>query len=365
MIPLLSPMIPLLKPTLKTDAILKSIERVLDSNFIAEGPIAAEFEQGLSEFLGRDVAVMNSCTSAMTIAATMIGIQPGDEVISTPMTCIATNSPFVLAGATIRWADIDPNTGNIAASSVHRLITPNTKCIVCVWWSGMPPSDFDELRNICDYYKIPLVIDAAHAIDSRFDGVPVARCGDYVCFSFQAVKHLTTGDGGALACQDIERARRLRWFGVDRKLPGRFEQDIPEVGYKFHMNDISAAIGLTMLPLLPVILASHRKMTRLYDNLISNPKITKLARSPKADSSCWVYSMRVQDREEFSIYMEDNGVQTGRLHVRNDTYSCFSQFRAEQLPGVDVFDRELIHIPAGPHLTNMDTKKIIDLVNDF
>lgn len=358
-------MIPLLQPTLATDQILQSIKRVLDSRFIAEGPIAAELEQALYDFVGREVALVNSCTSAITIAATMIGIQPGDEVISTPMTCIATNSPFVLAGATIRWADIDPETGNISANSVNKLITPKTKCVVCVWWSGMPPSDFDQLQNICAYHKIPLVIDAAHAIDSRFDGIPVAKCGDYVCFSFQAVKHLTTGDGGALACKDIERARRLRWFGVDRKLPGRFEQDIPEVGYKFHMNDIAAAIGLTMLRSLPAILATHRSTTRLYDEKISNPKITKLARSARSDSACWVYSMRVKEREAFSQFMTENGVQTGRLHVRNDTYSCFARFRAEQLPGVDVFDRELIHIPAGPHLFQIDKNEIIDLVNAF
>jgi perosamine synthetase len=358
-------MIPLLLPTLSTDEILESVKRVLDSKFIAEGEAAAELERKLSTFLSRDVALMNSCTSAMTVAAAMIGAGSGDEVISTPMTCIATNSPFHLAGATIRWADIDPNTGNIDASSVQNLITPKTKCVVCVWWSGMPPSDFDKLKNICDHHKIPLVIDAAHAIDSKFNGVPVAKCGDFVCFSFQAVKHFTTGDGGALACDDIERARKLRWFGVDRKLPGRFEQDIAEVGFKFHMNDISAAIGLAMLPTLPAILSNHRETTRLYDERIDNLRVSKLHRSTKADSSCWVYSMRVSDRDEFSSFMADNGVQTGRLHIRNDNYSCFARYRAEQLPGVDVFDRELIHIPAGPHLSEQDKHKIIDLTNAF
>lgn len=103
----------------------------------------------------------------------------------------------------------------------------------------------------------------------------------------------------------------------------------------------------------------------LYDEKISNPKITKLARSARSDSACWVYSMRVKDREAFSQFMTENGVQTGRLHVRNDTYSCFARFRAEQLPGVDVFDRELIHIPAGPHLLEIDKNEIIDLVNAF
>ena len=358
-------MIPLLLPTLPTNRILESVKRVLDSKFIAEGEAAAELELKLSCFLSRDVALMNSCTSAMTVAAAMIGIEPGDEVISTPMTCIATNSPFCLAGATIRWADIDPTTGNIDASSVRTLITDKTKCVVCVWWSGMPPADFDELQALCAEHDLPLVIDAAHAIDSKFNGVSVANCGDYVCFSFQAVKHLTTGDGGALACRDIERARRLRWFGVDRRVPGRFEQDIAEVGFKFHMNDISAAIGLAMLPSLPDVLSKHRRTTRLYDERIVNHRVMKLSRSTKAESSCWVYSMRVRDREEFSSFMAENGVQTGRLHVRNDLYSCFASFRSEMLPGVDLFDRELIHIPAGPHLEDVDRDKIIAAANAF
>lgn len=358
-------MIPLLLPTLSNQQILKTVESVLESKFIAEGEVAAEFEYQLSRFLERDVAVMNSCTSAMTIAAKMIGIEAGDEVISTPMTCIATNSPFALAGATIRWADIDPDTGNIDSRSVRKLITEKTKCVVCVWWAGQPPADFNELRDLCYERRLPLVIDAAHAIDSKFDDVPVARCGDYVCFSFQAVKHLTSGDGGALACADIDRARRLRWFGVDRKLPGRFEQDIAEAGFKFHMNDIAAAVGLAMFPRLPEILQAHREATRTYDEKIVNPRIRKLSRSSRADSSCWVYSMRVANRERFERFLNHSGIQTGRLHVRNDNYSCFAKFKREQLPGVDVFDRELIHIPAGPHVSAADRKRIIDVTNAF
>jgi dTDP-4-amino-4,6-dideoxygalactose transaminase len=237
---------------------------------------------------------------------------------------------------------------------------------VCVWWAGQPPIDFDAIRSDCAARGIPLVIDAAHAIGSAYKGEPVAACGDYVCFSFQAVKQLTSGDGGALACSDLQRAKRLRWFGVDRQLPGRFEQDICEAGFKFHMNDIAAAIGLTMLGHLPQTLSAHRDLSSNYDANIDNKRIKKISRlHGQSTSSCWVYSMLAKDRDEFIAHMKSRGVETGRLHVRNDSYSCFSRFKCESLPGVDAFDKELIHIPAGTHVKESDRQQIVAAVNDF
>ena len=205
----------------------------------------------------------------------------------------------------------------------------------------------------------------------------IGNHGDYVCFSFQAVKHLTTADGGAIACknkEDIERIRKIRWFGLDRhfKAPlgqppaSRWEQDISEVGYKLHMNNMNAIIGIEQMKYIDNLIDRHIENGLFYDEHINNPLIETLARDPKAKSSYWIYSLLVSgDKQKFKTYLESNGIASDVVHVRNDQYSCFDDSKDTTLTGLTSFESRLLHIPVGWWVTDIEREHIVKVVNNY
>ena len=183
-------------------------------------------------------------TDALHLAYILSGLKFGDEVIAPVYTCTATNIPFLYMGVKIKFADVDPATMNISVESVKKLITSKTKAIVCTHYGGLP-CDMDELRKIASRKKIPIIEDAAHALGATYGNKPIGSLSDFTMFSFQAIKHITTGDGGMLCIKNkklLDKARRIRWFGIDRegKQKGTWKNDIYEVGYKYQMTDIGA-----------------------------------------------------------------------------------------------------------------------------
>ena len=210
-------MIPLMK-VFTPPRMSEKLNEVFESGFLTEGEYSDEFELRFGDWIGNpNVSLMNSCTSAIWMAGHMCDIQPGDEVITTAMTCMATNVPFINMGAKLVFCDIESTTGNVDVESIKSKITDKTKAIVVVHWAGQP-CRMDKIVEIGKEHNIKIIEDAAHALRAKYNGKLVGNHGDYVCFSFQAVKHLTTGDGGALVCksdEDIKRVRKLRWFGLD------------------------------------------------------------------------------------------------------------------------------------------------------
>ena len=172
-------------------------------------------------------------TAALHTAVVLAGVQPGDEVISTPMTAEPTNLSILHAGGKVVWADVDPANGNIDPDSVEAMITPRTRAIMAVHYGGIPVS-LERLGLLSAKWNIPVIEDAAHALGARYGGLPIGAHSRFVMYSLQAIKHMTTVDGGMLVCrdqQDAARGRRFRWFGMDRAAP-RTELDITEPGYK-------------------------------------------------------------------------------------------------------------------------------------
>ena len=367
-------MIPLFK-IYNPGGIGAAIDEVYESGFITEGEYSDRFEQKFGEYIGNpNVCLVNSCTSALWLAGHMCDIKPGDEVITTAMTCMATNEPFYNMGAKLVFADIDPYTGNIEPLDIIKKITDKTKAIVVVHWAGQP-ARLDDICEIGSKYKIPIIEDAAHALRAEFDGVRIGNHGDYVCFSFQAIKHLSTVDGGAIACktpEDAARIRKLRWFGLDRHFkapPGqppasRWEQDIIESGYKMHMNNVNAAIGLVQMKYIDKLIDSQIANGELYDTYISNPHVELLRRDHDAKSSYWIYSILVDERDKFKRYMDRKGIATDVVHVRNDDYSVFKQFKTH-LPGLNSFAPRLSHIPVGWWLSEPELSYIVETVNAY
>lgn len=353
----------------KPENVSKVLEEVFDSGFLTEGDYSDKFEKSFSEFIGNpNTCLTNSCTSALDLARHVCDIQNEDEVITTAMTCLATNLPFYQRGAKLVFADVKKETGNIDPEDVERKITPKTKAIVVVHWAGQPV-DIEAISSISSKYNIPVIEDAAHALDSKYKGLPIGQHSDFVCFSFQAIKHLTCADGGAIACkrqEDAERIRRLRWFGLDRSIKGiqRWSQDISEGGYKYHMNNLNAAIGIEQLKNIRHLINQHKLNSAYYDENINNPRIKKLQRDENSDSASWIYSLLTEDREDFQSYLSKNGIASDWVHVRNDQYTIFKKFKTD-LPNLDYFESRLINIPVGWWLNKSDLKHITDTVNKY
>lgn len=362
-------MIPLLKIH-KPKGVERQLAEVWDSGFIGEGVYVSQFETKFADYVGNvNTCVVNSCTSALELASTLCQIDEGDEVIVSPMTCVATNMPFAHRGAKLVWADIDPSTGNLDPASVERLISAKTKAIVGVHWGGQA-FDIDAIHAIAARFGSRVIEDAAHALGAEYKGKRIGAHSDCVCFSFQAVKHLTTGDGGALCTRlsaDADLARRLRWFGVDRSFPGtRWEMDITELGFKYHMNNINASIGLLQMEYLDELVASHRRNAHYYSEHIDNRKVRKLELDC-ASSACWLYTILVDDRTHFQNYMRAHGIACEPLHYRNDAYTVFREFRRpdSDLTGVLEFSKHQINIPVGWWLTDAQREHIVNAVNQY
>jgi dTDP-4-amino-4,6-dideoxygalactose transaminase len=357
-------MIPMFRPpALDKQMALDLISGALDRGYIGEGPLCGQLEDKLKAFLQlpQRPLYMNSCTSALRLAYHRAGARPGAEVICTPMTCLATATAILETGASIAWADVDPETGNISPESVARLVQPRTVAVAAVDWGGRI-CDFEQLREVTA--GISLVEDAAHAFGATSWSSSAGHRGDFVCWSAQAIKHWTTADGGLLMCPGAaltERARLLRWFGLDRTRGAsmRCLQNVPEAGFKMQGNDILASIGLASLVGIEARLARHQAFAQLYGTELEGISYVKL---PAADpgSSWWFYSLRVSSPMRFVRFMAERGVEVGQVHARLDTQACFDGARSDRLPGMEEFSAHQVNLPCGSHLSDEDVRTIID-----
>ena len=363
--------IPLFRVTMDHAAALSALAPVMASGYIGQGPRVEEFEGELRTAFRapRDVLTVNSCTSALDLALHLIGIGPGDSVITSPMTCSATNTHIVLRGARIIWADVDPLTGLIDPADVAAKVDPSTAAIVAVDWAG----------RVCDYAALrsnglPVIQDAAHSYLAERDGVPIAAGsgGDYIAWSFQAIKALTCGDGGALLCPDdetTERARLLRWYGLDRRSAADFRcaQDITDAGFKYHMNDINAAIGLANMPVAAYgVDAARACAVALTEALAGIPGVT--LPPPDAGSSWWLYTILVDNPPALQAALAAEGIASSPVHRRNDYHTAFARATGAYryiLPGVNRFAARELAIPCGHWVSDYDIIRIADAIKQW
>lgn len=338
-------MIPLFKVSMSNEA-GKIVGDVLSSGYIGQGAKVNEFEDLLEKSLGKKVVTTNSCTSALDMAYHMTDCGSG-EVITSPMTCLATNMPLLHIGAKIVWADVDKDTGNISVDDVRRKINGRTRAVVITHYGGNLCDD--RIVDLCKEHNVPLIEDCAHLLHKGF--------GDYQCYSFQAIKHLTTGDGGALVTGNYDiyrRAKLLRWYGINRDGGSdmRCLEPLSEAGFKYHMNDINASIGIANMQ---IVYDRHEKtldnantMNWVLDGLNS----VKLIKT-KHRNDYWLYIVLVDDQNKFSEHMKKFGVATSMVHARNDVHPIFDKFKCD-LPGLDEFWAKQICIPCGWWLNSND-----------
>jgi perosamine synthetase len=365
---------PLFKVHMPVDAVMGRMREVLESGYLAEGAQVQQFERAFGDWIGNPhVFATNACTSALQIALRESGVGPGTKVIMSPMTCVATACPVTALGAEILWADCDPATGLIDIASVLRIEDPAVRAVVAVHWGG-DLAPVAALGAYCRQRGWKLIEDAAQAFGAAHTAGMVGATGsDYVCFYFQAIKHLTTGDGGMVACgtaAQAEAGKLLTWFGIDkhqfRLASGEinWDLDIPQAGYKMHMNNIAAAIGLAQLPRMPRVLALHRDNGHLYETLLADAEGVRVA-ARRGRSAYWVFTLLASRRDELMAYLQGRGVQASLMHTRIDVYTGLWAAPHQGLPGADRFAAEHLCLPCGWWLTPEQIGEIAQMIKDF
>ena len=373
--------------------VLEPLNKVLMSGYITQGKQVEKYEEQLKKFFGTEfILTLNSATAGLTLATRLLknkdetfnwpGFDEENDVVLTPaLTCFATTCGILANNVNIRWLDVDLNTANINLEDVKRKLNEYTKIIYLVHWGGMPV-DLDELDKICEEHKTkygfkPMVVeDCAHAFGAEYNGKKLSNHGNICVYSTQAIKHLTTGDGGIISLPHkslYDRCKLLRWYGIDRDKRNykgkdfRLENDISEYGYKFHMNDINATIGLYNLPHIPQLLERNRKNGKYFDENLKDINGIKLMKTNlKCNSAYWLYTIRILNgrKQEFIDKMKESGIMTSQVHNRNDINSCVKEFSGE-LPNLNLLEKELVCIPVGWWLTEDYTKYIVDCIKNY
>jgi len=366
-------MIQVFKPFMGEQEV-RAVRDVILSGWIGLGPKTAGFEEEFAAYIGTKYAVaVNSATAALDLALKLLGVRHGDEVIVPTMTFVSTAHVVAYNLATPIFVDIDPETMNMDLDDVKRKITARTKAIMAVHYGGRPV-DMRSLRKIAG--TIPIIEDAAHACGSTYNGKRLGSLGDIGCFSFHAVKNLATGDGGALTINNkafMERAKRLRWLGIDKGTWDRteleksywWEYHVDEIGLKCHMNDITAAIALVQLKKLNKMNARRKQIADHYTRALKGHSlITTPPSIPKGCRSSWhIYCIRAKRRDELSIYLQQKEIATGVHYKPVHTYKCYGN--RPVLPKAESVFEEILSLPMYPGLSKDDVDRVTGAILSF
>ncbi len=350
-----------------------AVARTLETRWIGQGEAVERFESDFQTFIGRPSIAVSSGTAALHLAYLLAGIKPGDEVVCPLFTCTATNTPLLQIGARIKFYDVAPGSLNVGLGQIYGAITEKTKAVVLVHYGGAPIKHLPGIQALCQQRGIILIEDCAQAIGASAKGLgstaPAIACGtagDFGCFSFQAVKHITTGDGGMLVIRNpelIEKAKRLRWFGIDRaaKLADRWANDITELGYKYQMTDIAASMGIKSLKVLPDQLNKRKTMAHEYFVTLDGvPGISVLDYTP-GTGAAWLCTVAVDRRDDLKRKLAEHGIESGQVHYRNDRYSIFKASRGN-FPNMDAIDGKYLVLPLHMGMDLEDVERVCEVI---
>lgn len=355
-------LLPLVKVAMPPAAeLMPALERVLYSGHVAEGEAVYQFEASFSaQFKIPHVLAFSSGTGALHAALLLAGAAPDTEVITTAMTAEPTNVAILHTGATPVFADVDPVSGNLSPAAVEAAITAKTKAILVVHYAGFP-AELGELRSIADRHGVSLIEDCAHSLGAGFDGQAIGTIGDFSIFSFQAIKHMTTVDGGMLAMRNpalMDVAKEIRWFGLRKGVP-RTEVDVKRIGYKYNMNNVTATIGLAQLRHIGGVIERHIANGQYFDQHLPSIPGIEVTRFPiRATPSYWLYTVLSDDSDAVEKSMAGIGVACSKLHRPNHLHTLFKSM-APEMPGLDSFYRRMVHIPCGWWVTDEDRERIV------
>ena len=367
-----APFLPFTRPTID-DATIAGVCEVLRSGWITSGPKVKEFEAKLSElFGGRPVRAFNSGTCTMEIALRIAGIGPGHEVITTPLSWVATSNVILEVGARPVFVDIDPVTRNIDLSRIEAAITPATRAIIPVDLAGQPV-DRDRLYAIAKKHNLRVIEDAAQSIGATWGGKRIGSFGDFVSFSFHPNKNITTIEGGCLVMNteaEAKLAEQYRLQGVVRS--GVDAMEVEVVGGKFNLTDVAARVGLGQLPYLEKFNSERRELARFYFELFSAPTASTLGlRLPPADftNSNWHMFQVILPEEKLTIKRAEVMTQLQAAGIGNQVHypaiHLFSIYRklgwkSGDFPHAEYAGRNILTLPLFPGMTRADAARVVD-----
>lgn len=344
-----------------SDELLPELEKVIYSGQLVSGRYRSEFEKLLASFVGVPyVDVVNSYSTAATMMWQLIDLQPGDEVIASPMSCLASNQPVAVKGGRMRWTDIDPQVGSLDPRCVEKNINDNTKAILHYHWCGYP-GYIDEIIAIGRKHGIPVIQDGIESFGSEYKGEIFGKQNaDYVLFSFQPVRLPTSIEGGGIICkskEDREKLLLMRDYGIDRsKFRDAYGEispdcDITMPGFGAGMNEINALVGYFGMKEIKELLIGQR--IHAQKNLTTLNELTNVVPLglPNTLPNYWVHSFLVDNRDKVMLQMREKGLYASKVHLRNDHYSVFGDFD-DSLKGVADFQSRVLSIPSGWWLTN-------------
>jgi len=365
------PPIPMFMPFVSDEAVAGAAQ-AMRRRMIGEGETVKEFEAALCEKFGfRHALLLNNGTAGLRLALAVAGVGPGDEVITTAMTCTATNTPILEQGATPVFADVQFGTGNLDPGDIGHRITERTKAVIAMHWGGYP-CDLAEIEAVAAPLGIPVIEDAAQALGAQYRDWAIGTYSRFTMFSFQAIKTLTTVDGGLLATlleADHDEARRRRWFGIDRdrrqvsrEWPGYYAWTQTLLGYKYQPTNVQAAIGLGNLRHFDRLMARRAGLAALYRRELAGvPGVTLFEDAPDRTSAWWLFTLHVEDRAGFHEMMKAKGIETSVVHIRNDLHPVFGG-RRDDLPTLDRFCQSYICIPLHHAISDEQAGRIVDAI---
>ena len=362
--------VPLFYPHIPKSSI-KSLKKVLAGRWIGQGPLVDIFEKQFQKKFTKNLPciAVGSGTDALHLAYLLAEIKKNDEVICPLFTCTATNIPLLYIGAKIKFADVDPDTLNISIDHVKKLITKKTKAIVFVNYGGLP-CDLKELNSIAKKNNIKLIQDAAQSLGSTYNDKPITEYSDFTIFSFQAIKHISSGDGGLLCLKNkklIKKAYRMRWFGIDRlkKQGGTWENDIKEIGYKYQMTDLGASILIESLKEFKKISSHRKKIFNIYLKKLQNNKYIKIInKRGKFTHSAWLFTILTDKKDYLQKKLRRANIETNQVHFRNDRYSIFKSFiKNKKFPNMNSIEEKYLVLPIHTKMKISDANYVANTVN--
>ena len=370
------PPIPVFQPVIGVDTI-KAVVDALHAGWLGMGAVTQAFEDGLARFLGlqdRYVLATNTGTSALHLGLLAAGVGPGDEVITPAFNFVADHQAIVAAGAAPVLGDVDDATLGLDPDKAAALIGPRTKAIVPLHFGGVA-GRVKELYALAERHRLRVVEDATHAFGTRVDGRAIGSFGDVTCFSFDPVKVITSIDGGAVVVGDagaLERLRHWRFLGIDRETLARYqnsrawEYDVVSQGFRYHMTNINAAVGLSQLTRVNEFIASRRQACRLYNRLLAGVAGVRCPATDFEDVSPFIYTVRVPAarREGLIEHLRGRGVATGIHFLPAQDFTFLKGCRRGDLAVTERVTREIVTLPLHTHMTPATVERVATAIRE-
>lgn len=356
---------------------LKEVEEAFNYGYFGLAYKVTEFESKIQEYLKTDryVIATNTGTTALHLVLDSLGIGPGDEVILPSFTFVATAQAITACGATPVFCDINESTLLMDIEDVKKKISNKTKAIIPVHYSGQP-CDMDQLLEIKQKYNIRIIEDAAHAIGSKYKNQNIGSFGDITCFSFDSIKVITCGEGGAIVTEDkalAELCKEKRLLGIDRKTMHQtdwkkrsWQYDVKVQGYRYHMSNINAAIGVAQLRKIDEFIKHRVSLCNRYDSLLKDIDGIELIKVNYSEIAPFMYVIKVKDnkRNDLKDFLQSKEIETGISYIPCHTFSFYKD-NVNTFPVTEKVFEEILCLPLHFDVSINDVDLIVNFIIDF